>query len=273
MSAPELTSSRNPTVQWVRALARAKARREAGVAVAEGVKAVSELLPLAGHVSHLFWCAGDGARPEVAELAAEFTARGVAVTQVAGNVMAAMADTRTPQGVLAVARVAPAPLKDILGRAGDVLVLDRVQDPGNVGTLLRTVEAVGGAGVVLLPGCADPTGPKAVRAAAASLFRVPYVAWHDSAAELADALTGAGLPLAVATAEGNPPDAALLGLPRVAWALGSEGHGVSQELAAHADRNVAIPMAGDIDSLNVAVAGSVLLYARALAGSPGGKSG
>ncbi|MBI5135731.1 MAG: RNA methyltransferase [Nitrospirae bacterium] len=263
--ADRLTSTANPRVRWVKGLHQARQRRAEGVAVAEGIKAVAELAADPARVVAVFWSETCAGRPEGTALLDALGRAGVPLTEVAPHVLDAMADTRTPQGVIAVVRCAPADLEALLARPGDVLVLDGVQDPGNVGALLRSAAAAGAAGVVLAGGCADPTQPKAVRSAAGCLLRLPFVAWHDAPEVLADRLKAAGCRLAVARADGAEPPARVAAAGRVAWVLGAEGGGVCAGLRARADVSVAIPMAAGVESLNVAVAGSLLLFARALA--------
>jgi TrmH family RNA methyltransferase len=193
--APMLRGGSGATVRWLRSLAKPRARQREGLAVVEGVKAVAELLPLADRVVRLFWSDAAAERPNGAALVEAFRERGVAVDRVAPELLERMADTRSPQGVIAVARLQPAPLERVLSPMGDLLVLEDVQDPGNVGTLIRTVEAAGGTGMVLAGACADPTGPKCVRAAAGSVFRVPFVLWPHDRNALAQRVRGAGYAL------------------------------------------------------------------------------
>jgi TrmH family RNA methyltransferase len=260
-----LTRAANPRLRWLKSLDKPRERRREGVAVAEGLKAVAELVPLAERVVHLFWSEAAEARAEGAALVAAFRERGVAMDRVAPALLERLADTKNPQGVLAVVRTAPAPLDAVLGGRADLLVLEGVQDPGNVGTLVRTVEAVGGAGIVLAGASADPTGPKCVRAAAGSLFRVPYVVWPHPPEGLADRVRDAGYRVGIASPSGAPLAEVLPDEP-VAWVLGAEGQGVSEAFRRRGSFAAAIPMAPGVDSLNVAVAGSLLLYARRLAG-------
>jgi len=262
---PPITSAANPRVRWLKSLARPQERRREGVAVAEGLKVLAELVPLADRVVRLFWSEACAERPDGAALVEAFRSRGVAMDRLAPALLDRLADTRHPQGVLAVVRVRPVPLDAVLSGRGDLLVLEGVQDPGNVGTLVRTVEAAGGAGVVLAGPCADPSGPKCVRAAAGSLFRVPHVLWPHEPAGLAERIRSAGYAVGIASPAGAPlPE----GLPEgpVAWVLGAEGAGVSEALRRRGSFAAAIPMAPGVDSLNVAVAGALLLYARRLRG-------
>lgn len=256
-----LRSASGATARWLRALGKPRTRQREGLAVAEGAKAVAELLPLADRVVHLFWSEAAARRPDGAALVAAFRERGVAMDEVAPELLDRLSDTRSPQGLIAVARLQPAPLERVLTPRGDLLVLEDVQDPGNVGTLIRTVEAVGGTGVVLAGACADPTGPKCVRAAAGSAFRVPFVLWPHDRNALAQRIRGAGYALGIASPRGAPLAEVLPDGP-VAWVLGSEGAGVSPDLRRHGTFAATLPMAPGVDSLNVAVAGAVLLYAR-----------
>jgi TrmH family RNA methyltransferase len=259
-----VTGPRAAPARWLRSLAKPAARRREGVAVAEGIKAVAELAARPERVVRLFWSDACAARPEGAALVEAFRAGGVAMERLAPAVLDRLADTRSPQGVIAVFRLQAAPLPAVLTGRGDVLVLEGVQDPGNVGTLVRTAEAAGAAGVVLAGACADPTGPKCVRAAAGSLARVPYVLWPDDPAPLAARIRDAGYALGIASPAGAPLAEVVPEGP-VAWVLGGEGQGVSPAFRRRGSFQAAIPMAPGVDSLNVAVAGAVLLYARRLA--------
>lgn len=183
---------------------------------------------------------------------------GVPSFDVSEPVLATMADTVTPQGVVAVAEMRPASVFDVA--AGDlVLVLASVRDPGNAGTLVRSAEAAGAAGVVFSQGCVDPYGPKTVRAAAGALFRVPIVR-DVGLADALQVLREAGH--RVIGADATSPDAvdqADLG-GKTTFVLGNEAWGVPVEAEGLLDTAVRIRMPGPAESLNVAVAGSILLF-------------
>jgi len=261
-----ITSTANPRVKWVKGLHRGKNRRLGGVAMAEGIKAVRELCARPERVVHLFWSSACLDKPGGQGLIDGLNGADFLVQQVADHVLEAMADTRTPQGVVAVARCASSSLEALAGLDGDILLLDGVQDPGNVGTLMRSVAASGGAGVILTGPCADPSGPKVVRSAAGAVFNLPYVIWNGDAEFLVDALHAMGCRIAVARADGIADPAQVSG--RICWVLGAEGGGVSDTMREHADLSVAIPMAAGVESLNVAVAGSLLLYYRVFGARP-----
>jgi RNA methyltransferase, TrmH family len=235
-------------------LARRRVREREERFLAEGVRVVEELLQA-------------GLKPELAIVSPglEETERGrrlaealtgPEVRRVSDAVLARLADTETPQGVLVVAPVPRADLPEADDEDGALLVLDGVQDPGNAGTLMRTAAAFGVSRVVVLPGTADPWSPKVVRAAAGTCFRMPVVQ-ADPAALLAWA-GRRGFTVLGADAAGTPvgsvpvPD-------RLALVVGNEGAGLSAEMAAGVDARVAIPMRG-AESLNVAVAAGILLY-------------
>lgn len=246
--------SRSQTKRW-RALGRRKGRDEHGLALAEGPRLLEELLASPVRIRHVLWTHGAADDPEAAALVDRCREAGVPCEEVAAAELAELADTVTPQGLLAIVEI-PGRGWEELPR-GDLLVLDGVQDPGNLGTLLRTAEAMGVPGAVTLEGTVDPWNPKAVRASAGSIFRVPVVGARRE--EVAARLKGDGWSVWAADAEGTPfrRGEALPG--RVALVLGNEGAGVSEALLAAADRRVAVELAGDVESLNVAVAAAVLM--------------
>src|SRR5213078_5201056 len=195
-------------------------------------------------------------------LVAELQGHAVGVEEVGARVFAQLADTETPQGIIAVIEPRRWTASDFAPPSGAVaLVIDGVQDPGNVGTLIRTAHALGAAGTVVLRGTADPTSPKALRAAMGATFRHPVVSLDD-AAFISWART-AGVTLWATAADGEP-------LPRgvvetesagpVAVIVGNEGAGIRPALNAVAAKRVAIPLAAGAESLNVAVAAGILLY-------------
>jgi TrmH family RNA methyltransferase len=186
--------------------------------------------------------------------------------RVEDDELARLADTQAPQGVLMVVAEPRPALGSVIRAGARLLVLDAIQDPGNLGTLIRCAAAFDLDGVVALDGTVDPWNPKAVRAAAGTCFRLPVLTapWP----RVDDALVEAGLALLVADAGGT--DAELVS-PARGWALvvGSEAHGARRELREVADTTVAIPMPGGTESLNAGVAGGLLLYALTRAAGPG----
>ena len=174
------------------------------------------------------------------------------IVEVGESALAALADTRTPQGIAAVFPIQLA--EQATGRI--VLVLDGLQDPGNVGTAIRSAAASGLVQTVVVRGGADPFGPKAVRAAAAALFAVRVA--RPSDAELPRLLAGRDVWLAEAEAE-RAYDVVDWSRPS-ALVVGSEAHGPSDQLRALATGSVSVPLAGLVESLNAAVAASIMLF-------------
>jgi RNA methyltransferase, TrmH family len=246
-----LTSTRNPRVRALADLRRARHRREAGVHLVEGPHAVGEALA-AGVVTELL-ATEEG-------LASLDQPPDVPVTPVAEHVLARITDTATPQGVVAVARSVTADLDAVVGE-GLLVVLAAVGDPGNVGTIVRTADAVGAAGVVLTAGCADVFGPKAVRAAAGSTYHLPLVVGPELG-EVVATCSAAGQPLYGLDGGATVSVFALPHTgPAVALVLGNEAHGLPPDTRGLLDAIVAVPIRGRAESLNVAAAAAVALYA------------
>lgn len=178
----------------------------------------------------------------------------------AAPLMKSLSDVLTHQGVLAIVERPHFGRDWLVKKDAFLLILDGLQDPGNVGTLLRTAEAAGVTGVLLTRGCADPLSPKALRASAGSAFRMPHVL--DLSSEELLSLLPRGIRLAAAVADpkavsafGETPFA-----PPIALALGSEGSGLSRQIETAASVRIRVPSAAKVESLNVAAAGAVLMF-------------
>ena len=184
----------------------------------------------------------------------------VRCVQVPEDVMRSVSPAQTPQGVLAVCGLRLDPLPERLSGKRYV-VLDGVQDPGNVGTILRTADAFHADGLFLVNGCADLHNPKTVRASMGAVFRCP--AWSCSVEELQTLLVQSGLPLYGAALRENTADARTVDDRRCALAIGSEGRGLSNAVLECCDRTILIPMNEHCESLNAAAAAAVLLWEAA----------
>lgn len=242
-----------------RDLRRRKARERSGACVVEGVRAVEELLRSPLVVEGALVSPVLESAPRGAALRAALAAHGVPITDVDEATFASAADTETPQGVLAVARVPDRVLDDLAPSPGAtvrLLVLDALQDPGNVGTILRTAAALGFDGTVAMPGTVDLWNAKVVRSAMGAHFSHPAVA---ASWEAFDTFCAAhGVVIWGAEAHGRPLDAAAP--TRLALAVGNEGAGLGPEARARVDQLVSIPVV-HVESLNVAVAAGILMYA------------
>ncbi|MCU0626465.1 MAG: RNA methyltransferase [Gemmatimonadaceae bacterium] len=241
-----------------RALQHRKAREERARFVAEGVRTVEELLRSPIDVDGVLLEAGATASPRVAALAAAAEARGIAIATADARDFASAAGTEAPQGVLAIARTPATALDALPPSAARLLVLDAVQDPGNAGTILRTAAALGVSATIALPGTVDLWNAKVVRSAMGASFTHPTLVTTVDA--LAAFLAARGIPLWGADAQGDDVGSAAAP-PTLALAVGNEGAGLTPGVRAHCARLVALPIAPVVDSLNVAVATGILLYA------------
>ena len=209
-----------------------------------------------------------------ADLLERAAAAGAAVCSVAPGTLARATDTTTPRPVAAIARLPAASPAEAAAAAGPLaLVLVGVADPGNAGTLLRTAEAAGAGAVLFCDGSVDPYGPKCVRSSAGSLFRLTVVRDTGAGPALA-ALRRRGLTTVATAARGRLPAYDEIDLARpVAVVLGSEAHGLPEPLGGAVDETVTIPMAGPTESLNVAMAGTIVCFEslrqRRAGGGPG----
>ncbi|MDQ1695931.1 MAG: methyltransferase, TrmH family [Frankiaceae bacterium] len=193
-------------------------------------------------------------------------AAGVPVSRVSERVAAALSETRHPQGVIAVVDLPDIPLDAVLSqRARLVVVLVGAADPGNAGTVIRTADAAGADAVIVTRGSVDPFGGKCVRASAGSIFHVPVVTGVELGATIT-ALREAGLQVLATTLDGADLDSLAVELTApTAWLFGSEAHGLETAGVDGADLRVRIPMHGRAESLNLATAAALCLYASARA--------
>jgi TrmH family RNA methyltransferase len=245
-------------VQQLRRLSgRRAARQEEGAFVIEGPTLVWEALEAGVPLRELFVTPGADT-----SLVADVEATGAIVRSVTADVLARAVDTVTPQGMAAIApRVETTVDEAIAAAAGGplTLVLVDISDPGNAGTLLRAAEAAGAAAVLFCGGSVDPCNPKCVRASAGALFQLP-VAIEGEAQAVLERLHDAGVQTAATVVRGGAPyDSVDLTGP-VALVLGSEAHGLPDLIADMVDLRLTIPMAGRAESLNVAMAGSILCF-------------
>ncbi len=228
----------------------ARGRVEEPLALLEGPKAVAEALRLGVVEEMVFRRDLD---PEVLGDLLE-TARRARVSVTEGNAQdfERLGRTVTPQGVLAVVRDTAAPLSIVVERPGRLLWIDGVQDPGNVGAVVRVAAGLGAAGLLVGRGSADPLGLKALRASAGLALRLPFA--RAEPREIAETLRAAGRPVWLLDAAGEDLFRVDRVPPNVVLGVGSEGRGAGPEAKAAAARTLAIPLAAGVDSLNAAVA-------------------
>jgi RNA methyltransferase, TrmH family len=253
-----ITSSHNPKIQQIRSLAaRRKERQKSQSFVVEGVRLIEEALQAGWQAQSVFFTNQLSSRGE--NLLEVFLKAGADVEEITPQLMESLAETEAPQGILATFTMRELPVPQ--GRLDFVLVLDNVRDPGNLGTLLRTACAAGLQAVLLTPGTADVFSPKVLRAGMGAQFRLPALTlpWEEIQSICHTQSTP---PLKILLAEGQQGTPCWeLDLRRpLALIIGSEAEGASEEAHQLADVLVKIPMPGGSESLNAAVAGSILIF-------------
>lgn len=268
---PPITSKSNPKLKEVRALKQRKARAESGLFVVEGIRHVAEALEAGAPVEYLVACPDLLTSPFGREVVEAQRRAGRTVITTTPPVFATLSERDNPTGLLAVVRQQRRALADLspANLAWGAAVV-APQDPGNVGTIVRTVDAVGAGGLVLLDSGVDPYHPAAVRASLGSLFWVPIAA--ATFAEFAAWARGHGYHVYGSSARGAVEHGAVQAYAQPALLLlGSEREGLTPEQLALCEAVVRLPMRGRATSLNLAVAAGVLLYD--MLGKMGGGSG
>ena len=263
-----ITSTRAPRVNAARRLGKRSFRAADRAFLVEGPQAVREAVHDPRQLVTELFVTGEAAARH-AEIVAAARGGGVPVHHVSGEVLGALSQTVTPQGLVAVARFCDVPLDDALTPSSRlVVVLYAVRDPGNAGTAIRTADAAGADAVILADTSVDPYNGKCVRASAGSLFHLPIVSGAPLE-QVAAAARAAGLALVAADGHADDDLDALidggdLAAP-TAWLFGNEAWGLPAQARAVADRVVRVPIHGRAESLNLATATAVCLYASARA--------
>lgn len=247
-----ITSRQNPLCTHLRKLSSSAAyRRQCGEFLCDSPKLLQEALLWGAELHTVVVTAGTEAPP---------LPKGVRLVEVPADVMRSVSPMETPQGTLFTCAIHTEPLPEMLaGRR--YVVLDTLQDPGNVGTILRTADAFHADGMFLVNGCADLYNPKTLRATMGAVFRCPV--WTCGLEELRALLTKSGLPLYGAALRSDTVDVRRADFSHCAVAVGSEGKGLSADALAACDLTVRIPMSGHCESLNAAAAAAVLLWEAA----------
>ena len=245
MMEERVTSRKNPLLQQVKKLLSSrKAREEAGIFVADGTKLLQEAVRYYPGLQTVIL--SDGVEAEVPEH--------VRVIRVPGDVMESISPMASPQGALFLCAL---PEKAAFVPRGGMLLLDGIQDPGNLGTILRTADALD-VPAVLLEGCADPYSHKVVRASMGAVLRRDVI--RSSWAEVEGACRAAGVRIGVTALSDRASDIRRADLKDMAVVIGSEGQGVRQEILSSADAELIIPMNAHCESLNAAVAATIVMW-------------
>lgn len=242
-----LTSLKNPKVMTWKSLKDRKGRVETGLFLVEGRKMTEEALKSGYRVEAVLV---DTDRGEVTGIPGDIPVYGMPA-----HVLASVCDTKTPQGIAAVV----AAESRQRARGDRLLALDGVQDPGNVGTIIRTADAAGMDGILLSEDCADPFSPKVLRATMGSIFRMPLMSVRDLPSELYR-LRDDGWSVISSQLDGTPFYERTGVGSRFCLVIGNEGNGVSEPVKATATHRLRLPMRGGAESLNAAVAAGIMMY-------------
>jgi TrmH family RNA methyltransferase len=249
-----ITSTQNERVKYVRSLVRRRVRQREGRFVVEGTRLAEEVVRAGVKPALVFYTREWAETPAGQRLLPALRPAGDGDWLVSEAVLAACADTQTPQGVLVVV-----PTLHLPPRPGLLLILDRIRDPGNLGTILRSAEAAGAGQVLLAPGTVDLFNPKVVRGAMGAHFRLAV----DNFGWMAIGERVAGREVWLADAAGQVAYDAVDWTRPSALIVGGEAAGAGEEASALATGRVSIPMAGGTESLNVAMAATVILFEAA----------
>lgn len=252
-----ITGKNNSKIKYVSQLQKsAQARADSGLFVVEGVRLTREVP--AGLLSEVFVSEGFSQKTsDFTEIAAVCEKAGISCETVTDDIFAKMSDTKNPQGILATVRQPAWSFDDITASGGAVLVLEEIQDPGNLGTILRSSEAAGLSGIIMA-GCADIFNPKVVRSTMGSIFRVPFC-FTDNIEKTIALLHGRGYSVYAAHLGGTDLYESDI-QKKAAFLIGNEGRGLKDATSAAADRLIKIPMSGQVESLNASIAATLLAY-------------
>lgn len=249
-----ITSAANDRIKDVKKLIKsASYRREKGLYVVEGIRMFREIPTK--DIAEVFVSQGayEKLKSDILKVVSEED-----ITFVAEHVFSSMSDTNTPQGVLALVRMKYVELADVVNGEDFILIAERIQDPGNLGTIIRTAEGAGATGIILSDDCVDMYNPKVIRSTMGSIFRMPIYVTNDMAKDI-DRLKKQGVCIFGAHLSGKEfYDEDFKG--SCGFLIGNEGNGLSETISSKADKLIRIPMCGKVESLNAATSVAVISY-------------
>lgn len=250
-----ISSPHNPLVKQVKLLKQKKHRDGLGLFFIEGSRFVQEAVLSAAGIEYIFVTESFAASNKVLMKQLE----AYRTYLLPEKLLAELSDTESPQGILAVVKAAYCSLETLLAGKGMLIVLDSLQDPGNMGTIIRTADAADFAGIILSKGCVDVYNPKVLRSTMGSIFHIPFYQSHNLLEALA-AIKAEGIKLYAADMKGASSLYEMDLRGRTAFIIGNEANGISDGAASYADELLRIPMPGRAESLNAAVAAALLMY-------------
>jgi TrmH family RNA methyltransferase len=260
-----ITSTQNNQIKNIIALnKKARERKAQRLFVVEGIRAVAEVPSSLLHA--IYYVEGFGTSEDGAAFISQISAKApsVPIEEVAKKVFDSMSDTVTPQGVLALVKMQDFTLEDVLGassgKPAHIVVLESLQDPGNMGTIIRTAEGAGATGIIMNSTTVDLYSPKVVRSTMGSIFRVPHIVVSDLAATIEELKTKHGVSVYAAHLKGEKFYDEFDYNGPTAFMIGNEGNGLTDQMSSHATSYLKIPMEGQLESLNASVAAALLMY-------------
>ncbi len=260
-----ITSTQNNQIKNIIALnKKARERKAQRLFVVEGIRAVAEVPAQLLHA--VYYVEGFGATSDGQAFIDQIKAQApsVNIEEVAKTVFNSMSDTVTPQGVLALVKMQDFTMEDVLGthtgHPAHIVVLESLQDPGNMGTIIRTAEGAGATGIIMNTTTVDIYSPKVVRSTMGSIFRVPHLVVPDLGQTLEQLKAEHGLSIYAAHLKGHKFHDEFDYTGPTAFMIGNEGNGLTDEMGGHATSYLRIPMEGKLESLNASVAASILMY-------------
>lgn len=256
----EISSKHNHHIKLVKSLSNRKFREKESLFVLEGVRLIEEAVHAGVGIRFVLYCRKLSGSLRGSRLLNKFWELGVNTFLVEENLFSELSDTENPQGILAVAEVLQSIFSDfIINQESLFLLIDGVQDPGNLGTMIRTACAAGASGVVLTKGTVDLFNPKVIRASMGTIFQIPVIMREDNQTIL-DFFKSKGFRFLVADANGEKTYYHSEAKGPVVWVLGNEANGPGEFFLKEADEIVRIPISSKVESLNVAVATGILLF-------------
>lgn len=252
-----IKSKDNSKIKYVRLLNRKKGRDEENAFIVEGIKLINEAIKENAHIMYLIFSESAFEKAEIKELCNFSAGSGTEAVVCEDNVFGYAADTINAQGVLAVIKKNTG-VKNAKNYKFAVLC-DRIQDPGNLGTIIRTADAFGPAAVILNRGCADVYNPKVVRATAGAIFRVPLI-HEDSDEEIIKKLKASGYKIISTVVDSEYSFEDVEKSERICVVIGNEGRGVSREIESNSHMSITIKMTGPAESLNASIAAGICIY-------------
>lgn len=254
-----ITSSNNPVIKEIKALKSRKIREKKKLFFIEGIRIVEEAFNEEADIVTLFLSEQFMVKDEATIFLNMIEERKLAYYIVSEKLFKEISDTETPQGIMAIIRIKEAKLDEIINQDSSLIILDKIQDPGNIGTIIRTADAAGFDGIIISKGCVDVYNPKVVRSTMGSIFRMPFY-YSEKFEDTINVIKNRGIKLIAAHLKGDKNYFEFDLTGGTAIIIGNEANGISDDIAALADSLVLIPMIGRTESLNASVAASLLIY-------------